>query len=84
MKNNSEFPIEFLTHFQVFSLPLIKEFNAGVKGETIFETLVLDLRQDLETIWSAHIHSKRKNMIRKAEKTGIQIEVATNFNADFF
>lgn len=38
------------------------------------ETLLIDLSQTEDEIWKNHIHSKRRNMIRKAMKFGITVK----------
>lgn len=58
-----------------YSLPGIPEFNAefsNLEGAKM-QTLAIRLTQNLEQIWENEIHSKRRNMIRKAEKEGVRI-----------
>lgn len=61
-----------------FTLPLIPEF--GVTDYTTErtetkETLLADLTSELDDIWMKEISSKRRNMVRKAEKSGVTISV---------
>jgi hypothetical protein len=37
------------------------------------ETACVDLRPELERIWAESLDSKRRNMIRKAEKSGVEV-----------
>jgi len=57
------------------SLPSIPEFGSIVDSDQAKQwlTLVVDLRQDQETIWMSSLNAKRRNMIRKAEKANVQI-----------
>lgn len=64
-----------LTQSIIFTLPIIDEFNVNYYGKNLVSksTLVIDLRKANEQIWQNDIHSKRRNMIRKAEKEGVEI-----------
>lgn len=42
------------------------------------ETVYLDLEQDIQTIWQSEISSKNRNMIRKAQKNDLLIELYTD------
>ncbi len=42
-----------------------------------FGSHIVDLNQDQETLWS-NVHSKHRNVIKKAEKEGVVIEKGTN------
>lgn len=77
--------VTFFSSFQFFCLPQINEFSAfyNVKSK-IFLTLVVDLRKDLNSIWTRDFNSKRRNMIRKAEKHNIQIKINPEENIDEF
>lgn len=79
------FPIDYFGHLQLFCLPVLKEFAFQAEDNANkFKTLVLDLKDNLDTIWSKQVHSKRKNMIRKAEKNDIKIDIAKSFNNKFY
>lgn len=71
----SHIPIPFNSRFECFALPLLEDF--GVKYSQVvktFQTLVIDLKKSEDEIWSESINSKRRNMIRKAQKTGVTIK----------
>jgi lipid II:glycine glycyltransferase (peptidoglycan interpeptide bridge formation enzyme) len=55
-------------------------------GLTLQETCMVDLSDNLETIFNHVINSKRRNMIRKAEKSGIIVKSFETVEAsnDFF
>lgn len=40
------------------------------------QTAVVDLSQSQEWIWERVVHSKRRNMIRKALKSGVEVEIS--------
>jgi sugar-specific transcriptional regulator TrmB len=64
----------------VFTLPVLKEFNANYENveSTQKQTLVVDLKREEEDIWKTDVHSKRRNMIRKAEKEHISVDEVTD------
>ena len=69
-------PTRWNSVFESFSLPDVQEFN--VINDTyppgkLKKTLVIDLKKSPDEIWQQDIHSKRRNMIRKAIKEGIFI-----------
>jgi serine/alanine adding enzyme len=43
------------------------------------KTVLMDLAPDEEEIWSGEIHSKHRNVIRKAEREGLEFEVDEGF-----
>lgn len=72
--NKKLFPVRKFSSIEIFSLPLLPEFNNDQLPQTAEKkTLIVDLELSLEEIWKNSIHSKRRNMIRKAEKAGIEI-----------
>lgn len=72
--NEKFFASNFTVSSQVFTLPILKEFNAiYAKTALTKATLVIDLEKAEEEIWKDEIDSKRRNMIRKAEKEGVKI-----------
>jgi hypothetical protein len=60
---------------ELYSLPNIEEFSASYSQVYTLQkqTLIIDLSKNLDEIWSNCINSKRRNMIRKAEKEDITI-----------
>ncbi len=62
--------------FTGITLPSLPEFNVKYSDNVngFLETLTIDLSKSEEDIWNKVIHSKRRNMIRKAEKSDIKIE----------
>ena len=77
--------VSFFSSFQIFSLPEINEFGVlyNIKSKSFF-TLIIDLRKDLNSIWTQDVNSKRRNMIRKAEKNNISIKMMPEENIDDF
>lgn len=62
--------------------PLIKNENIFNKNINVCHnriTVYLDLTKDLEEIWCNDIKSKNRNMIRKAEKSGLTVEASNDF-----
>lgn len=80
------YPLKSTQMFQGFSLPIIENFKASynLKHHKKFWTLLIDLNNDLEYIWKTEINSKRRNMIRKAEKNNIIIEFNNDKTEDFY
>lgn len=72
------------SRFECFSLP-----RSGIFGMEepysgrVFDTLVNDLSREEEEIWSSSIDSKRRNMIRKAERSGITVSSGEAVFSDF-
>lgn len=77
------FPLESFSFFQSFSIPALEEFGTDYSNlpHNKKKTLIVDLRKDLEQIWKGDIHSKRRNMIRKAEKKGVKINHKSNYDS---
>jgi len=69
------FPASWNEAHQTFTLPLLGEFNVinGHHTGQVKKTLIIDLKKSLDDIWSQDIHSKRRNMIRKAAKEGLEV-----------
>lgn len=44
------------------------------------KTVAIDLKESMEDVWKNEIHSKNRNMIRKAEKSGCTFLVDDDFN----
>lgn len=53
---------------------ILKTYHAFPKSEIIFDrhTVAVDLSLTEDEIWTQEIHSKNRNVIRKAEKSGLQ------------
>lgn len=62
--------------FQSFCLPSLPEFGTIIKNNNgrNFKTLIIDLSKDLDLIWNNDVDSKRRNMVRKAEKNNVIID----------
>jgi len=78
------FPINSLSSFQSFCLPSLSEFGSDFSDykSIIKQTLIISLDKSIEDIWNESVHSKRRNMVRKAEKKGVLIK--TDYNIDRF
>lgn len=77
------FPLTLNEALQGFSIPRIEHFqftydHPGAADNA--STLWIDLTQDEESIWKNSVDSKRRNMIRKAEKNGLVSESVTQKN----
>lgn len=62
--------------------PLIKNENVFNDSIEILQnriTVWLDLEKGIEKIWNEDIKSKNRNMIRKAEKSGLHVEESKDF-----
>ncbi|WP_434304814.1 lipid II:glycine glycyltransferase FemX [Clostridium botulinum] len=62
--------------------PLIKNerlFNSNIEVLHNRTTVQLRLTKEIEKIWDEDIKSKNRNMIRKAEKSGLQVEENKDF-----
>jgi hypothetical protein len=71
--------------FELFGLPELDDFGVSYTGaQRQLSTLVLDLRRSEDDIWQNVIHSKRRNMIRKARKSGVIIQSGENMLTDFY
>lgn len=65
-------------------------FHPLIQNENIFKenmqvihnrsTVYLDLTKGIDRIWNEDIKSKNRNVIRKAEKSGINIRISNNFD----
>lgn len=75
-----------LTAFQSFTLPIIEEFNVtyNIKRKGIEKTLITDLHKSLDSIWKDDLDPKRRNMIRKAEKNGLVVQIRNDQIPDFY
>jgi lipid II:glycine glycyltransferase (peptidoglycan interpeptide bridge formation enzyme) len=84
--NTKNISLSFNQSYQGFGLPLIQEFNVSYKAvkKNEFKTLLIDLTDSEDDIWNNNVDSKRRNMIRKALKNEVKIEIDTKNNLDFF
>ncbi|NFN92762.1 GNAT family N-acetyltransferase [Clostridium botulinum] len=65
-------------------------FHPIIKNQKIFKknieilhnrtTVYLDLTKGIEEIWQDDIKSKNRNMIRKAKKNGVNIQISNDYN----
>jgi len=60
-----------------FTLPCIDEFHVTYSNikKNDYCTIIVDLRKELDRIWQEDISSKRRNMVRKAEKNNVRIVI---------
>jgi len=62
-------------------LPLLKDFNVQTQhNNNNFKTLVLDLREELDVIWSDQFNRTKRKAIRKAEKEMVSVSVLDGFD----
>lgn len=74
------FKVKNFSFLQAFCLPEVPEFKFSLSfKKNYFKTLIIDLNKDLNTIWNNCIDSKRRNMIRKAEKNNLKINILKNY-----
>ena len=74
------FPIRKNESLEIFSLPLLNEFNTNYKGLKLlknYETSIIDLEKNEDDIWNG-LDQKRRNMIRKAIKNNVEISTLQN------
>lgn len=73
------FDLRNQTSFEGFSLPLLEAFNCqyGNLKTNAKATLIIQLEASEEEIWKNSLESKRRNMVRKAEKKGVTVRRAT-------
>jgi Uncharacterized protein involved in methicillin resistance len=86
----SNFENEFLRHCEENNIvaefirfhPLIKNNKIFDKNIEVFHnriTVYLDFTKDIDRIWNEDIKSKNRNMIRKAEKSGLVVELSNDY-----
>jgi hypothetical protein len=75
--SDKDIRLDVLTAFRSFTLPIIDEFNVtyNLKRKGIMKTLIIDLHNSLDSIWKDDLDPKRRNMIRKAEKNGLVVQI---------
>jgi len=79
------YPLHLNAMIECFSLPQSGLFGTtgSVTGKC-FYTMVNDLRREEEEIWSASIDAKRRNMIRKADRSGVSVLYGADVSDDFY
>lgn len=83
--DNIDLNKNLFTTMSVYSLPLVKEFSLmSNKTRKNYSTLVIDLKKDINEIWTKDIDSKRRNMIRKAEKNDVSVNILYNSCNELF
>lgn len=70
----NNFSIGYFESISYVGFPYKKDFNVDTANIRIGETAMVDLSLDEDEIFAKVIHSKRRNMIRKALKEGITIK----------
>jgi hypothetical protein len=84
--DKSFFKLKFNQLVQVFSLPLAND-TIGLPSfnkTKSFATLLIDLKKDEDWLWENCVDSKRRNMIRKALKNELTVDVVSKENYLFF
>jgi len=56
-----------------------KYFNADILIERNRTTVYIDLEKGIYNIWNISISSKNRNMIRKAQREGIEVRISSNY-----
>ncbi|CAN5393338.1 hypothetical protein BH10BAC5_BH10BAC5_11200 [soil metagenome] len=81
----SNLPVSMNEAFTGIALPSLPEFNVKYSDSIngTLETLVIDLSHSEDEIWNNVINSKRRNMIRKAEKSEVKITKSDSSDAFF-
>ena len=70
------FRLSFFESMTYWSMPQLSEDSyCNMSEAREWRTPVIDLSLTEEEIWKSVINQKRRNMVRKAEKTGVQIDV---------
>ena len=78
-------PVRFNQSLSYWSLPVLdgNEWPSS-RDVTKYETLVIDLDQSSDGIFERSIDSKRRNMIRKAERSGVRVVEGSVADVDRF
>jgi len=71
-------PLDSLTYWTSFVYDIPDRLKTA---SSKFETGLIDLSLTVEELWQNCVHSKRRNMVRKAEKSGILVK---NFGKEGF
>jgi hypothetical protein len=77
-----DIPIPSFSHLQSFTLPKLPDFKVHISKSINknFKTLIINLRNNLDSIWKEELDVNRRNMIRKAEKNFIQVELCNHID----
>ena len=79
-----EIPVRAAGRLECFALPSVIEFRYRYpKATESFSTMIVDLARDESAIWSGSVDSKRRNMIRKAMKSGVTVASGEAVMDDF-
>jgi hypothetical protein len=83
--SDKDIKLEFFAAFHSSTLPMIDEFKVtyNIKRKRTMKTLIVDLDNNLDSIWMDDIDPKRRNMVRKAEKNGLVVQTR-NDQVDYF
>ncbi len=73
----NKFSVNLMESISYAGFPYRREYGKNIN---LGETAMVDLSLDEDEIFSRVIHSKRRNMIRKASKQGITIETYSSMN----
>jgi len=68
-----QLPSRWKLMHRTFTLPEIPDFNVEYVNHknNSGATLIIDLTEEIDNIWKNSLHSKRRNMVRKASKSDI-------------
>jgi hypothetical protein len=72
--------------FYSSTLPIIDQFNVtyNAKRQGALKTLIIDLYNNLDSIWLNDIDPKKRNKIRKAEKSGLTVQLINDQIHNFY
>jgi hypothetical protein len=80
-----DIPVRAASRLECFALPAVGEFGyLYPKATESFSTMIVDLARDESAIWSGSVDSKRRNMVRKALKSGVTVASGEAVMADFY
>ncbi|MCK5091907.1 MAG: GNAT family N-acetyltransferase, partial [Gammaproteobacteria bacterium] len=72
----SGFRLSFFESMTYWSMPqIVDDSYCNMEGIKAWRTPVIDLSVAEDDIWMGVINQKRRNMVRKAEKTGVKIDM---------
>ena len=78
--------IRTATFLSIFNSPLNTKWahHSGRTKVISFETAYVDLEPSLEQIWTSSINGKRRNMIRKAQREGVEVKTGSVSDLDIY
>ena len=83
--NLKKIPLPFNGQLTCYALPILRDFNVRyIEPYSYFKTLIVDLDQEIESIWNNELASKRRQNVKKAIKNDIEIRVDNSKDIDFF